>query len=146
LPIDLFLKEKVRSQTFWLRGVDVTGTVEEHEAAGGRLSVLIPNGKPHGHSWANMKQDRQFAAEPQVLVALASVKAEDGFALAGFTAIDERHGILYPQAAQIGSHRRAREHFHLQETVLVVDVLVLLQRLLPLPLHAQFRDAGIDRP
>ena len=45
MPIDLLLKEKIGSQAFDLRGIDMTGMVEKSEPACGRLAIVIPNRK-----------------------------------------------------------------------------------------------------
>ena len=144
-PVNLRLKIKIRREPFCLRRKHVSGLVAKNETRRSGLRVVVQNAQLDLDGGSNFKQDGRFAAKAKVLISLADLEPDRGFACSRFAAVDEGDRVFGSETAQVRRHRRVRIHLRLQESP---RHRIGLRRLLEMgalhALRAQWRHAGID--
>ena len=112
-PVDLLLKEEVRSEAFRQRREDVPRGIGDREPCDRRLPVEVLHAQFHRDRGLHVEEHGHFTAEAEVLVPLSDVEADGGLALARFRGVDQRDGVLDLEAAEFRRERRRGVHLHL---------------------------------
>src|SRR5436853_6936418 len=98
------MEGEIGGEAFGLGGIDVALGIANLETGGGGLADFIRNFQRDGRGGLAVEQDGYFAAEAEVLRALADVEVDLGGAFAFVAAVHLDDAILYFQAAELRLH------------------------------------------
>jgi len=100
--IDVWLEEQIGSEAAGLVRMDVSPGVSDQEPTDRGSSVMITHFHLNRDRWGNVEENGCLPAKSQVLVSLAQINPEGGFAFARLRAEDQPDDVLDFEARQFG--------------------------------------------